>query len=56
MPSTARAANVEVGEVAFEELDARQVREIRALAGDQAVDDADAVAAARRALRRDAIR
>ena len=38
--------DVEVGEVALEELDARDVREVAALAGDQAVDDADALAAA----------
>ena len=45
MPSTARRANVEVGEVAFEELDAGRCVEVAALAGDEAVDDADAMAA-----------
>ena len=45
MPSTARCANVEIGEVALEELDAADVIEVAALAGDQAVGDADAVAA-----------
>ena len=36
----------EIGEIAFEELDAGEVREVLALAGDQAVDDADLFAAA----------
>ena len=46
MPCTARVANDEIGDVAFEELDARQMREVLAVAGDQAVGDADAFAAA----------
>ena len=33
----------EIGEIAFEEIDAGQMREVLAVAGDQAVDDADAV-------------
>ena len=36
----------QIGEVAFEELDARNVIEIAPVAGDEAVGDADAVAAA----------
>ena len=47
MPSTARAATSRIGEIAFEELDAGQVIEIAPLAGDQAVDDAHALAAPR---------
>ena len=46
MPCTAACAKRQVGEIAFEELDAGKVIEIAALAGDQVVDDADAVAAA----------
>ena len=40
------AGDVHVGEVALEELDLREVCQIVALAGDEAVDDADAIAAA----------
>ena len=35
-----------IGEVAFEEIDAGQMREVLAMAGDQAVGDADLLAAA----------
>lgn len=38
------AGHVTVGEIALEEFDARDVIEIASLAGDQAVDDADAMA------------
>ena len=38
--------DVHVREIAFDELHRRQVVEVAALAGDQAVDDADALAAA----------
>ncbi len=37
-------------EVAFEKFDARNVRDVAALAGNQAVDDADPVAAANELL------
>ena len=36
----------QIGEIAFEEIDAGQMREVLAMAGDQAVDDADLFAAA----------
>ena len=36
----------EVGDIAFEELDARQMGEVLAVAGDQAIGDTDALAAA----------
>ena len=39
------AGDVHVGEVALQELDLGEVCQIVALAGDEAVDDADAIAA-----------
>ena len=51
MPLHGASSDVEVGEVALEEFHRRDVREVLALAGDQAVDDADAFAAADELLR-----
>ena len=43
--------NGKIGEVAFDQLDARDMCQVFALAGDEAVDDADARAAADEFLR-----
>ncbi len=55
-PVDGAARHRRVGEVALEELDLRQVGEVRPLAGDEAVHDAHAFAAAHQLLGRDGIR
>ncbi len=45
-PLNGAPRDVEIGEIAFEEIDAGQMREIFAMAGDQAVGDAHLLAAA----------
>ena len=56
MPAHGARRERQVGEVAFEKLDAGQVIEVPPVPGDEVVDDAHGVTATRRALRRDGIR